>query len=297
MWKMRKKSSLNKTSSLNRTSKTFLFSSNKNKNSNIVIVVIFLSTFATYILIHQQLRSIQRTKKLENDIQYFEFTNPTKKFNHLDPINPSSDVRPKGFLPIDRIHREGKIHQGSWMFVIDTEISKMGRTNGENINPKILLLKRSKELVTCPNTWSLVGEHTFRDEEPIETARRGIMEELGSKAIDYITNHGRISNLTEYPFYYERDYGISNEGRVDRQITYMWLVEMNYTAVTKFTSDRDIDDILKLDDEVVGHKWIHLETLKRMLQSNEVPFPFCHDTIVSLSRAGLKRLLSLSQHR
>jgi hypothetical protein len=31
---------------------------------------------------------------------------------------------------------------------------------------------------TCPGTWSLIGEHAFRYEAPLNASRRGIKEEV-----------------------------------------------------------------------------------------------------------------------
>jgi hypothetical protein len=43
----------------------------------------------------------------------------------------------------------------------------------------LLFLQRSQVVVTCPSTWSVLGEHANRDETPIQSVLRGIQEELG----------------------------------------------------------------------------------------------------------------------
>lgn len=270
---------------------------------------ILLSTLITYafIKLHYVSPPIQLPKDVENDILYFEATNPRKQFHHLDYINLSKDVAPRGYITIDKAHRQGEIHHGSFMYIIDTTIASYSKT-GEY--PKILLIKRSNDLVTCPNTWSLAGEHAFRNEAPIETASRGIEEELGTRALEYIVKFGRISNLTEFPVYYERDYGISNGGRVDRQITYLWLVEMNYTSsILDPTIDEgksELDDLLELDDEAADHKWISLNIFYNLLMKQNdfdsarltaAKYSLCHETIVSLTIRGMERLMSLMKNK
>ena len=136
--------------------------------------------------------------------------------------------------------------------------------------PKVLILKREKHLITCPRTWSLVGEHTYRDEMPEETVKRAIREELGDDAFSYLQRHGRITQLTEFPIYYERDYGASNGYRIDRQLTYLWLVEMNAVddePPKESDADADLeilDNLLQLDDEVAEHKWISLQEWRNL---------------------------------
>jgi len=174
-------------------------------------------------------------------------------FKHLDLIDPTLLVSVSGgeeedeneneeedgyYVPIDTAHRNGNIHMGTWIFVIDTNINKKKNATVHK-NFHILLLKRGPQLVTCPNTWSLVGEHTYRNEEPMATVRRGLTEELGSRfvtelLVDSNTNNnntnnkkkvGTIRNMTQFPIYFEQNW--ENGGRIDRQVTYLWLVELN----------------------------------------------------------------------
>ena len=233
-------------------------------------------------------------KSEQNDLLHFE-KKEKMALSHMDIINPSSILKPSGFLPIDKVHRNGKIHQGTWIYFLDKSL-------GQDF--KFLVLKRAEHLITCPNTWSLLGEHNFRDEDNIETVRRGILEELGKPTLEYVLRHGRISNLTEFPVYYERDYGVNNEGRIDRQITYLWMVEANLSNNTDldehFLNDGNVQNILQLDDEVADHKWVTLNELSDMLKSKiskESNNPiFCHETIVSLTQFGLDRLIQIKSN-
>lgn len=107
----------------------------------------------------------------EKDVMTFDFAKDgkiTEQPPHLTPIDPILSLQSEGFTTLDLAHREGKIHTGSWIFVVDN-------------SDKLLLLRRGPELVTCPLSWSMVGEHAYRDENKKDTLKRGIEEELGDK--------------------------------------------------------------------------------------------------------------------
>jgi hypothetical protein len=175
------------------------------------------------------------------------------------------------------------IHCGAWIHVIDSSLS--------DDTAKILSLKRGEKLVTCPSSWGLLGEHTYRDEPAIETVRRAVLEELGSTYLDHLDAHGSIRNLTEYPVYYERDYGATNANRIDRQVTCLWLVEMNFH---KPGSRREqADELLQLDDEVAGHSWLKLDEFEIRVKSDIELKSFCHDTILTLLMFGIERIKML----
>ncbi len=274
-----------------------------------------LSFFCVSYAILGLLRSVavnvnkDKANEAKNDVQYFELKDEdssTGMFSHLDMVDPNASLRPMGFAPLDTAHKEGRIHLGAWIHVVHSSIYPHENSN----EPKILLLKREEHLVTCPSTWSLVGEHTYRDEMAVETVKRAIREELGADAFLHLQRHGRITPLTEFPIYYERDYGASNGHRIDRQLTYLWLVEMNV--------DNDVDDdddesrkggndtgvdleilesILQLDDEVAEHKWISLQEYSDLIEEdfdreNKL---FCHNTIVSLTDLGLKKIMEMRE--
>jgi len=77
-----------------------------------------------------------------------------------------SDAYVDTFLPIDAVHRAGRPHRGVWLFVVDAD-------------RRVLMLHRSGRMVTCPNSWSSVGEHNQPGEGYLEAAKRGLKEELG----------------------------------------------------------------------------------------------------------------------
>eukprot|EP00543_Licmophora_paradoxa_P014077 CAMPEP_0202462086 /NCGR_PEP_ID=MMETSP1360-20130828/52433_1 /ASSEMBLY_ACC=CAM_ASM_000848 /TAXON_ID=515479 /ORGANISM="Licmophora paradoxa, Strain CCMP2313" /LENGTH=270 /DNA_ID=CAMNT_0049084407 /DNA_START=126 /DNA_END=938 /DNA_ORIENTATION=- len=219
-------------------------------------------------------------KKLRNNnkqpselLRVYDFREGFEQPPHLTPLNVTHDLVPRqadgeeggGLQTIDSTHLNGWIHTGSWLTIVDS-------------NGSILVLKRGAHLVTCPNAWGLVGEHTLGDEAPIDTAKRGLREELGDEILNHIKS---IQTLSEMPPFYFRDYGIANGNRIDRQVTYVWLIEMDQPG-SKLP--------LHLDDEVADHKWLQPESLETWLQegrhnlqtTGETGQRLCHETILTL---------------
>jgi len=250
--------------------------------------IIFLCIFTTAIVLLYYRALLD--KDVINDMEIFELARrPSSYPAHLDPINPLIELKTSGFENIDTTHVNGLIHAGTWIHVVDSSL--------KGDDPKLLLVKRGENLVTCPGTWSLIGEHAFRNEKPLNTARRGIKEEVGQRALDYVDKYGSIRNMTDIPVYYERDYGVSNGGRVDRQITYLWLVEMNLGKIKTGGKAEELDVLLDLDDEVADHKWISLSEFEDWVSRDKKSSSkaFCHDTIISLISLGIDRLKAMRQ--
>jgi len=212
---------------------------------------------------------------VHGDILVYEFK--ANEPSHLEPVNMETALRKTGKLvSIDVAHTHGFPHCGNWIHVVDS----LNRT---------LVLKRGPNLVTCANAWGLVGEHAIGDETPLETTKRGIREELGTKVLDLAIY---IGPLNEYPLYYFRSYGPSNMNRVDRQLTFIWLVQLSLPG----------EGVpLNLDHEVVDHKWLTITELEHWVEGDQQriidgvePSRLCHDTIVQLleiTAAKLKRRL------
>jgi hypothetical protein len=57
----------------------------------------------------------------------------------------------------------------------------------------LLFLQRSQDVVTCPGTWSVLGEHANMDETPIQSVLRGIQEELGF--VPLLNYHNDMDNV------------------------------------------------------------------------------------------------------
>jgi len=229
----------------------------------------------------------------------------SKEPPHLTPIDPSAII-PKGVHPIDTTHRKGHLHTGNILYVMDASNS-------------LLFLQRSEKVVTCPATWSLLGEHSKVDESAIETVVRGLEEELGFVSLGF-DNSGfqgsrtlelhpdnnmeetvavTLQPVTDFPLYYIRNYGPRNDNRIDRQITHLWSV--------KFSKNHE-EITWHFDDEVKDYKWITLaETLAWLAEDatkyNETFISegvkddgpdvgdFCHRTIRTLYGAGLMGMM------
>ena len=108
----------------------------------------------------------------------------SKEPEHLEGIDPETLI-PTGFHSIDTAHRQGLLHTGHVLYVMDSA-------------GMILLLKRSNDVVTCPGTWSLLGEHAERGEDAIESAIRGIREELGLTTGSFVK--GKFENTWSAEF-------------------------------------------------------------------------------------------------
>lgn len=185
---------------------------------------------------------------------------------------------------------KGILHTGGVMYVMDS-------------SGRILIMKRSSSVVTCPDTWSIVGEHSIAGEDANDLPIRALEEELGLK----VTNRDvKIQALTEFPLYYIRHYGARNGKRVDRQLTYLWLVKL---------AERHEEISWKIDHEVAGVKWITLDEFDVWLKedekidsettANKLHYlrksgddgppngDFCHETIRTLLRLGVEQLKTI----
>lgn len=105
--------------------------------------------------------------------------------SHDGHINTSTS----SIITINAAHSNSIPHRGVWIYIVDE-------------NDELLLLKRSTETVTCPNTWGFPGEHTKHNESYLDTAYRGVLEELG------LTRHHIISTkpLFKEPLYLDITY-------------------------------------------------------------------------------------------
>mmetsp|Transcript_14544 Transcript_14544/g.19899 ORF Transcript_14544/g.19899 Transcript_14544/m.19899 type:complete len:275 (-) Transcript_14544:141-965(-) len=221
----------------------------KTKTLIMIAIFIILAVHAQLIMTNslskygQAKLSFAEGTVLPEDLDVFDLPPGFKEPSHMSSLDPNILIS-IGHEEIDAVHSRGLIHLGAWMFITDAD-------------GLVLLLQRGPQLVTCPNTWSLTGEHTARGEEPIETVKRGITEELGDDLLDDVVS---IQNMTAYPQYFLIDWGTTEYGkRVDRQLTYIWHVQLG-------KKHKDLH--LGLDDEVANHKWVDLETFKEQLEEN-----------------------------
>jgi hypothetical protein len=70
-------------------------------------------------------------------------------------------------VSIQQAHVQQLTHRGTWVIIVDAESSS-----------RMLFMRRSASIYTCPSTWSWLGEHTKAGEDYDAAAVRGMMEEL-----------------------------------------------------------------------------------------------------------------------
>jgi len=166
-------------------------------------------------------------------------------------------------ISIQSAHSNGIIHIGAWLYVVDAD-------------GYLLFLKRGPTLVTCPNAWSLVGEHQcaedLKSEDPVSAmTRRAVLEELGNDAELNIHN---ITKLSEHPLYFRREYGEKKGNRFDRQLTYLMLVYLKRPRM---------DIKFEFDDEVANARWVKIEDARKWVDEHDL----CHSFMHALFEIGI----------
>lgn len=185
-------------------------------------------------------------------------------------------------MSIDQVHRQGFPHLGVWIFVVDSD-------------ERLLITKRGKKLLTCPNSWSLVGEHSSFGEElnPEKTVLRGLTEEISPFLVSkYMKqNFNLMKDKEGKPVYYYRDYGHAMGNRQDKQLTYFWYVELNAPG-EKILEDIKRQPPSSLDqdfgEETMEMKWVTVHELEKWIHDR--PKDFCHSTIHRFFQIGIRQL-------
>lgn len=201
---------------------------------------------------------------------------------HMEFVRMETEVTDRGnrkhYADIEYVHQNGLLHTGVVAAVIDSNITQL--------DAKILLLKRSPQLVTCPNSWSVMGEHTYRDETPKETAIRGLREELGDALYQlFLTKGGKILPLVKHPVYFKGDYG---HGRIDRQMTFLYAVEMN-------TPLNVLRNMLQLDEEVADAAWMTRQEIQDGWMNYNPREKFCNHEMTIFLQLVLHRIEDLER--
>lgn len=134
-----------------------------------VVILFLLACFLHYFFWHVDVAYTTTTKEQGETVATYNFPPiyAGQVIPHLTPINPSTLI-PRGSYPIDAAHRNGYLHTGHCLFIMDE-------------SGLLLFLKRSSDVVTCPSTWSILGEHSIANELAHDTVVRGMEEELGLK--------------------------------------------------------------------------------------------------------------------
>ncbi|CAJ1946462.1 unnamed protein product [Cylindrotheca closterium] len=195
---------------------------------------------------------------------------------HMEFVRTASEIVPRNkYYPIQHVHRNGLLHSGMVVAVLDSNVA--------NIDAKILLLKRAPQLVTCPNAWGLVGEHTFQDETPRDTVIRGMKEELGDAFYQQFVQKGsKTMELVKLPVYVDVDYS-DNGSLIDRQMTHLHVIEMN-------TPLEELKKLLELDDEVAETTWMTRQEIQEGWMNFNPAEKFCSNELAVLLQLVLHRL-------
>ena len=137
----------------------------------LIVLVIIISTHYAHHKDKDDIRlsTLQTTTihEIEEQIPIYDVPPPysIETLPHLTPLDPSRLI-PRGSYPIDVTHRNGYLHIGNILYIMD-------------LSGRMLFLQRSNSVVTCPGTWSLLGEHSVVGENDRESVVRGVEEELG----------------------------------------------------------------------------------------------------------------------
>jgi isopentenyldiphosphate isomerase len=177
---------------------------------------------------------------------------PRKNLRGIELIDRSHDgflnVSTQSQISIDLAHRHKIPHRGVWIFVL-------------NSDHQVLFVKRSPETITCPNTWTSIGEHTHFLESYESAALRGLREEL-------LISKAELMNFTSLgdrnPSLYEINYP---SRRTDLQWTRSFLA-----IVSSATQIRPNLETSRME-------WISLKDASDWL--NKCPGGICRTCVVS----------------
>lgn len=203
---------------------------------------------------------------------------------HMEIVRMDTQVTRRGYkryFPISEVHQKDMLHTGACAAIVDTNITMQ--------DAKILLLKRGPQLMTCPNTWSIMGEHTYRDEEPKETILRGLKEELGDSVYRwFLKMGGNPKPLLQNPILFHLDYH-DDRGRMERQITYTYVIEMN-------TPLEELQKMMKVDEEVAEVTWMTRQEIQDGWMNSYKPSEkFCHHEMTIFLQLMLHRIEDLGK--
>lgn len=160
---------------------------------------------------------------------------------------------------IGEAHTRGLLHRGVWLFVLDG----LGR---------ILLLKRTATVVTCPSAWGLVGEHCAVAEPWEATGRRALTEELGLS--DTIADRIQVRQLGA-PLIIRTDYAVEGGAARDRVLGRK--ADLQVTAILAATLPRGAEHGLRFDTDVADTRWVQSEDILRLVRRHDHPESRSHD--------------------
>lgn len=240
------------------------------------------STISDFVSSNRVLSNITGNAKPESLLVY-DWKDPElgSMKQHMEFVHMDTDVIPrkqKKYLDINSVHQNGLLHTGAVVAVIDTNVTM------DDI--KVLLLKRGPQLVTCPNSWSLLGEHTHRDEKPKDTVVRGLKEELGDAFFQQFLKTGANTRpLLKHPVYVKVSY---THNKNDRQMTYLYVIEMN-------TPMEELQKMMQVDEEVAEVAWMTRQEIQDGWMNYSPHEKFCNHELSILLQLVLHRLEDLEK--
>mmetsp|Transcript_9300 Transcript_9300/g.19169 ORF Transcript_9300/g.19169 Transcript_9300/m.19169 type:complete len:250 (-) Transcript_9300:163-912(-) len=198
----------------------------------------------------------------------------------LQVVSSTDDTLHPGLrrLPIETVHRQGLPHRGSIVFVL-------------NERNEVLLLKRAPSMKTCPSTWSIVGEHSEPNEDYMETARRGLSEELSLNS----TAVRRVGPVWDGPLRLRIEY---DNKRVDDQWTMFYFAVVAAGALTTVSEEASATMLLPLAQVPARRQLLGCKNMRRFQAAHRAaPAQLRETTYPDLLSEGAmivqNRLLSL----
>ena len=162
-------------------------------------------------------------------------------------------------MNIDDAHRLAVAHRGVWLFLVLVPFGEL------------LLVRRSVTMATCPDTFSIIGEHHFGREDDDAAAARALREEL--PGLVHVGSRLTIFTLRDQPRWFLYDYPASSArgARYDRCLIreYVVALEANRTeAVALLAAGREREQ----EHEAAQWRFEPLDTAARMLQKKARSF-------------------------
>jgi isopentenyldiphosphate isomerase len=164
---------------------------------------------------------------------FYLYCTSIENIEFLDMSNngePSSD--PHDRIGVDTAHLRAKRHRGTWIYVM-------------NEHHQFLFVKRTKETMTCPSTWSIIGEHCKFSESYDACAKRGLREEIA------VLKYQNLIPLEDDPILMHLDYG----HRIDKQWTKLYIVTIAKEVLRKTDITENADFTWVNFTEV--DNWLH----------------------------------------
>ena len=180
----------------------------------------------------------------------------------LIEVVSSDDRTIERLRPLDEVHRQAWTHRGVWVFVV-------------NAAGQMLLLRRPATMVTCPDTWSIIGEHNQPGESYLQAGRRGVAEELGW-SLEQVTSMD-LSLMGATTFFEQR---YSGAARTDRQHSAYALLRL---------PARGAPPMVLAPEEASARRWVPLGRMASEVAHGGAQF--CTENIrTSVFEEGLARV-------